>query len=137
MDSPTIAPPLAGKIMGSVADAFVIAEWQDPGGPVGERRLIAPWHLHNRDDEAWYVIEGTLRVQVGEDDVEVHAGAGVFVRRGTPHTYWNPGPERVGYLLVMSSNIFALIQDIHALKDRTPSALREVFKKHDSELVER
>jgi mannose-6-phosphate isomerase-like protein (cupin superfamily) len=77
-----------------------------------------------------------LRVQAGENDMEVRAGAGVFVRSGTPHTYWNTGPERVRYLLIMSSNKFGLIQDIRALKDRTPSALREVFQKHDSELVE-
>ena len=136
MSSPDIAPQLAGQVIGSVNDAFVIAEWRDPGGPPGPPRYIAPLHLHHRDDEAWYVLEGTLRVRVGEQVVEAHAGAAVFVPRGTAHTYWNPGPGPLRYLLVMSSNIFRLIQEIHAMPERTPSTLRAVFAKYDSELLD-
>jgi oxalate decarboxylase/phosphoglucose isomerase-like protein (cupin superfamily) len=130
-----IAPPLSGNILGSINDAFVIAEWRDGGGPPGPPRLIAPLHVHHRDDEAWYVLEGALRVLVGKDEVEAHAGSGVFVPRGTAHTYWNPGPGPVRYLLIMTSNIFRLVQGIHGMQDRTPSALAEVFEKYDSSLL--
>src|SRR5688500_17825077 len=123
MSASIIAPQLFGQVMGSVGDAFVIAEWDDPGGPAGPPRLIAPLHLHHRDDEAWYVLEGTLRVQVGEAVVEARAGSGVFVPRGTPHTYWNPGPGPVRYLLIMTASIFRLIEEIHALPDRSPAAV--------------
>src|SRR6266853_2405372 len=133
MSSPSIAPVLAGRVIGSINDAFVIAEWRDPGGPPGPPRLIAPAHLHRSDEEAWYVLEGTLCVRVGTDVVEASAGSAVFVPRGTPHTYWNPGPGLVRYLLVMTSNIYSLIQDIHAMTERSPEALRAVFEKHDSE----
>ena len=136
MASPIVAPPLAGQVMGSADDAFVTAEWRDGGGPPGPRRLIAPLHLHHGDDEAWYVLEGTLHVQVGDNEVQAAAGSGVFVPRGTPHTYWNPGPGPVRYLLIMTSNIFRLIQEIHAMEDRTPAALRALFGKFDSALVE-
>lgn len=136
MSSPNIAPPLAGQVIGSDNDTFVIAEWRDPGGPPGPPRYIAPLHLHRRDDEAWYVLEGTLRVRVGEQVVEAQAGAAVFVPRGTSHTYWNPGPGPLRYLLVMSSNIFRLIQEIHAMPERTPATLRAVFAKYDSELLD-
>ena len=107
--------------------------------PPGPPRLIAPLHLHRHDDEAWYVLEGTLIVQSGpdrdRDQVEVRAGSGIFVPRGTPHTYWNPGPGPVRYLLVMTSNIYGLIQDIHALSEKTPEHLKSVFARHDSELL--
>jgi mannose-6-phosphate isomerase-like protein (cupin superfamily) len=136
MSSPNIAPQLAGQVIGSVNDAFVIAEWRDPGGPPDPPRYIAPLHLHHRDDEAWYVLEGTLRVRVGVQVVEAQPGAAVFVPRGTAHTYWNPGPGPLRYLLVMSSNIFRLIQEIHAMPERTPSTLRAVFAKYDSELLD-
>jgi uncharacterized cupin superfamily protein len=136
MSSLISAPPLAGNVLGSIGDAFVIAEWRDEGGSAEPPRLIAPRHIHHGDDEAWYVLEGTLRVQVGENEVEARAGSGVFVLRGTPHTYWNPGPGPVRYLLVMTSNIFALIREIHAMADRSPSALQAVFRKYDSELLE-
>jgi len=92
-------------------------------------------HLHRSDDEAWYVLEGVLRVKVGNEDLELRAGSGALVPRGTPHTYWNPGPDRVRYLLIMTSRIYQLIQDIHAMSERTPATLRAVFEKHDSELL--
>lgn len=135
MTSPTTAPLLAGNTLGNSAGSFVIAEWRDAGGRVGQRRLIAPPHIHHHDDEAWYVLEGALVVQMDDQEVEVRAGCGVIVPRGTPHTYWNPGPGSTRYLLVMTANIFQLIQDIHAMKERTPAALEAVFRKHDSELV--
>jgi mannose-6-phosphate isomerase-like protein (cupin superfamily) len=136
MSSPIIAPLLSGRTIGTTDDNFVMAEWRDPGGPLGPPRLIAPLHMHHRDDEAWYVLEGTLRVKVGKDEIEALAGSAVFVPRGTPHTYWNPGPGPVRYLLVMTSNIFRLIQEIHAITERTPSTLRAVFAKYDSELLD-
>lgn len=135
MDTPAIAPPLAGQVLGSADSSFVVAEWQDAGAPPGPPRYIAPRHVHHSDDEAWYVLEGVLRVQVGDREVQAQAGAAVLVPRGTPHTYWNPGPGRLRYLLIMTANIYQLIQDIHALKERTPATLREVFQKHDSELL--
>ena len=136
MSSPIVAPALAGNVIGQPNGSFVIAEWRDPGGPPGPPRLIAPPHIHHMDDEAWYVLEGILRVRVGSDEVEAHAGASVFVPRGTPHSYWNPGPGPVRYLLVMTANIYQLIQEIHAMKERTPAALAAVFDKHDSRLLD-
>ena len=132
---PLNAPPLAGNTLGTGGDSFVIAEWRDAGGPPGPPRFIAPLHLHRNDDEAWYVLEGTLCVRVGDSDVEAKAGSGVFVPRGTPHTYWNPGPGPLRYLLVMSPRIYELIQAIHAMNERTNSALQAVFREYDSELL--
>jgi mannose-6-phosphate isomerase-like protein (cupin superfamily) len=135
MSSRIVAPPLAGHVLSSAGDGFVIAEWQDTGGPAGPPRFIAPLHLHHADDEAWYVLEGSLRVRVGDDEIEARTGSGVFVPRGTPHTYWNPKPERLRYLLVMTANIYRLIQEIHTMTDRSPAALRAVFGRYNSELL--
>ena len=112
-----------------------MAEWKDAGGPPGPPRWIAPLHLHRNDDEAWYVLEGTLCVRVGKDVVEARAGSAVLVPRGTVHTYWNPGSGLLRYLLVMTPNVYSLIQDIHAMTERSHAALKAVFEKHDSELV--
>jgi len=135
MNSPVIAPPLAGRVLGSAADNFVIAEWQDAGAPPGQPRWIAPLHLHRSDDEAWYVLEGRLCVQKGEEEVELRAGSAILVPRGTPHTYRNPAPHLVRYLLVMTPRIHTLIQEIHATQERTPSIMRALFQKFDSELL--
>lgn len=135
----TTAPPLAGSTIGTASSDFVIAEWKEEGrradAPPLPFGLVAPPHVHHRDDEAWYVLEGELCVRRGDEVIEAGAGSAVFVARGTPHTYWNPSPQRARYLLVMTANIYALIQNIHALKERTPETIGRVFQAHDSELV--
>lgn len=130
-----IAPPVAGNGMGIPAGDFVVVEWQDPGGPPGPPRYIAPLHVHHQDDEAWYVLEGTLCVQSGDAIIEAHAGAGVFVPKGTKHTYWNPAAERLRYLLIMTPSIHQLIGEIHQMTDRTPEKMRALFAKYESELL--
>ena len=131
-----VAAPLAGNTLGSIDSSFVVAEWRDGGGSSESPRLIAPWHVHHKDDEAWYVLEGELRVRMGAEEVAVKAGASAFVPRGMAHTYWNPTAEPARYLLIMSPNIYGLIQELHAMKERSRPLLEEVFRRHDSELVE-
>src|SRR3954471_17916635 len=46
-----------------------------------------PLHTHAHEDEAWYVIAGTLRFRLGETLSEAPAGSFVFVPRGTPHCF--------------------------------------------------
>jgi mannose-6-phosphate isomerase-like protein (cupin superfamily) len=139
MSSPKFAAPLAGRTMGSTANSFVVAEWRDGGTPPGSEsgapRWIAPLHLHHHDDEVWYVVEGKLCVKVGEDTVEAEAGAAVMAPRETPHTYWNPGPGPVRYLLIMTPTIWQLIEAIHATEDRSGEGMRKLFREFDSELL--
>ena len=124
MNSPIVVPPLAGSVLGSAANDFVIAEWQDAGGAPGPPRFIAPLHLHRNDDEPWYVLQGILRLKVGDEEVGLRAGSRTLVPRGTLHTYWNPSREPARYLLMMTPNIYPLIQDIHAMTERTPANLK-------------
>jgi Cupin domain len=77
------AAPLTGSVIASPAASIVVAEWIDPGGGGDPPTYIAPLHVHHADDEAWYVIEGALRVRLEDDDVDVPAGGGVLVPRGT------------------------------------------------------
>jgi mannose-6-phosphate isomerase-like protein (cupin superfamily) len=132
-----IAPPLAGRIIGSTESDFLIAEWTaDPAQPGEPPMHIAPLHLHRSDDEAWYVLEGTLVVRSGSEDIEARAGACVLVPRGTPHTYWNPNSVPARYLLIMTPRIYQLIEAIHAMPVRTMESVRAVFARYDSQLLE-
>jgi mannose-6-phosphate isomerase-like protein (cupin superfamily) len=129
------AAQLAAGVIAPPGSNLVLAEWADPGDGADPPRYIAPLHVHHRDDEAWYVLEGTLRFRVGDDTVEASAGGAVVMPRGTVHTYWNPRPEPARYILVTTATIHALIEAIHALEDRSPAALDAVFRAHDSEVL--
>jgi mannose-6-phosphate isomerase-like protein (cupin superfamily) len=103
------AEQLIGGQLGSSEDAFVLAEWTAEVGT----HWIAPLHLHHADDEAWYILEGTLGFRLGETVIDAPTGSAVLARRGTPHTYWNAGAVEARYLLVMTPTIARLIEAIH------------------------
>jgi len=62
----------------------------------------------------------------------VPAGGAALVPRGTPHTYWNPSPEPARYVLVMTEQIAALIDDLHALETRDEASVSATFASHAS-----
>jgi mannose-6-phosphate isomerase-like protein (cupin superfamily) len=46
-----------------------------------------PLHIHHREDEAWYVIDGKMTLYVADDVLEATAGCFVFAPRGIPHNF--------------------------------------------------
>ena len=52
---------------------------------VGERGAHSPRHLHLREDETLYVIEGSLSAWVAGEWVEAPAGTALFLPRGVEH----------------------------------------------------
>ena len=59
-----------------------------------------PPHIHRREDEAFYILEGTFSFLCGEKTSLFEAGSFVFVPKGTLHTFRNAG-EQKGRLLVI------------------------------------
>jgi hypothetical protein len=47
----------------------------------------SPLHIHRREDEWFYVMEGTLTFWVGGEVIEAPAGAFVYGPRDVPHTF--------------------------------------------------
>jgi mannose-6-phosphate isomerase-like protein (cupin superfamily) len=130
-----VAAPLAGRSLGLAESNFNIAEWADRGAPPRPRQLIAPLHVHHGDDEAWYVLAGTLAFQLGDQEIEAPAGTLIFAPRRLAHTYWNPHPEPARYLLIMTPNIRQLIADLHAATDRSREAQETVYHQHNSDVL--
>lgn len=64
---------------------------QPQGGP--------PPHIHRREDEAFYVLQGKFSFLHGDQQTDAEAGSFVYVPKGTLHTFKNIGPEP-GRLLV-------------------------------------
>lgn len=52
-------------------------------------------HVHSREDEASYVVEGVLTVVLGDARFEVPAGGVAWLPRGVPHTFANLTAEPV------------------------------------------
>jgi quercetin dioxygenase-like cupin family protein len=47
----------------------------------------APLHVHHREDEGFWVLEGDVTFEVGDTTIEAHAGDYAFGPRDIPHRY--------------------------------------------------
>jgi mannose-6-phosphate isomerase-like protein (cupin superfamily) len=66
------------------------------------RALAAPLHLHTREDEYSFVLEGRMGALLGEDVVEAGPGDLVFKPRDQWHTFWNAGDEPTRILEIIA-----------------------------------
>src|SRR4051794_14463511 len=59
-----------------------------------------PLHIHRREDESFWILEGRIRFQVGGEELVAQAGSFVFGPRDAPHTFVvEEGPAHVLTLL--------------------------------------
>jgi quercetin dioxygenase-like cupin family protein len=61
--------------------ALGAVEVASPGG------AVPPLHVHHREDEAFYVVEGEYSVFVGDDVIPASPGTWVWGPRDVPHGY--------------------------------------------------
>ena len=109
---------VAGKVFGleegegearwwlGVSLATIKATGRETGGrytlvevlePEGEE---APLHVHHREDEAFWVLEGELTFEVGDQKIEASPGSFLFGPRDLPHRYTvESGPARLLFML--------------------------------------
>ena len=76
--------------------AFFMAEVSVPpgGGP-------RP-HIHQREEETFYLQQGTLTIQVGEKTLQASPGDLVYLPRGIVHCFKNTGNVAAKFLLVVT-----------------------------------
>jgi mannose-6-phosphate isomerase-like protein (cupin superfamily) len=56
-----------------------------------------PPHIHSREDEFFFVLDGTFEIRIGDDVHPVGPGGFAYVRKGTVHNFRNTGetPSRI------------------------------------------
>ena len=52
-----------------------------------------PLHVHATEDELFHVLEGELRLRMGDDERTLPAGEAALAPRGVPHTYRVESPR--------------------------------------------
>lgn len=103
--------------------SFAVHEWRGSGP--------AYLHVHHADDEAWHVLEGTLRFRFGDRQVDAAAGATVFVPAGVPHAYEADATGR--YLIILTPGLRSLIAELHGVPVREHQA---IMLRYQSEVLE-
>ena len=73
---------------------YTLVEVLEPEGMDG------PLHVHHREDEGFWILEGELTFQIGEDTLKAGPGSFVFGPKGVPHSYRvDSGPAKILYIL--------------------------------------
>jgi quercetin dioxygenase-like cupin family protein len=73
--------------------AYVHVDGEESGGAYsfseiwGTHGNMPPLHVHHRDDEAFYVLDGELRLFLGNRQIVRTAGQAALAPRDVPHTY--------------------------------------------------
>jgi mannose-6-phosphate isomerase-like protein (cupin superfamily) len=122
-----VVPPGAGKISppgewkfvaGQGNGAYSMVEIKTDELP---RLPPGPGHIHTREDESWYVIEGELLFDVGDDTIKAGPGTLVYAPRDVPHGYRvTKVPAR--YLMMFTpAGIEPLFAEVAALRKRFPN----------------
>jgi quercetin dioxygenase-like cupin family protein len=94
----TLEPVVVGKDEGEArwwfgGLAVIRATGADTGGQMTIVEMTeppgteAPLHVHHREDEAFFILEGSATLQVGDETFEVSAGDYAFGPRDIPHKY--------------------------------------------------
>jgi mannose-6-phosphate isomerase-like protein (cupin superfamily) len=82
----TIRNPVTGLEITWVTVDPDVLEWDDYHPREGLR--VAP-HVHPEMREHWHVVEGIVRLKIGDEDHEIGAGEGVSAPPGVTHAAWN------------------------------------------------
>lgn len=114
---------------GAIGETLALANWPAEGVATE----VAPLHVHHRDDEAWYVIEGALRFRLADRELIAPAGSTVLVPAGVPHTFGNAGPAPSRYLIIMPTRLQEMISRLHEVD---PAERASVYEQYDSQLLE-
>lgn len=88
-----------------------------------------PRHLHRLEDELFYVLEGEIRVEAGDEVLDAPQGALVFIPRGVPHVFQAVGDAPARLLVIFApAGMERFFEGVAALQDGPPdpAVIREI-----------
>lgn len=90
-----------------------------------------PLHMHRREDEAFYVIDGELAFQVDGQAIAATAGAWITLPKGTWHTFKNVGSTPATMLILVNpaglEQYFAEVGCATEEESLTPTAIAKLI----------
>jgi quercetin dioxygenase-like cupin family protein len=103
-------------------DASVKAARVSTGGNLSliesQTRGGAPWHIHSREDEYFYVLQGAIVVHLEEEHYEAGPGSFVFLPRGIPHAWDVAGESATLLMMTVPAMLEEFLRDFHAAATR-------------------
>jgi mannose-6-phosphate isomerase-like protein (cupin superfamily) len=93
---PTLRMPVEGRTIAVVGDVYrFLATGDDTNGKYAIWEAVVPPgggpppHVHSREEEGFYILEGEVTFRIGEERVVATAGMFANMPVGTPHSFKN------------------------------------------------
>lgn len=93
----------------------------------------APRHVHTREDEFFYVVEGMISVQIGEDRFDAGPRSFVFLPRNIPHAWDVMGAEATVVIITVPAMLEEFLRDLHAAS--SPDARDQTARRYGIEFL--
>lgn len=104
--TPTINTPPRGRTVAVVGDVYrFLATGEDTNGKYAQWEAVVPPgggpppHVHSREEEGFYVLDGEVTFTVGNERFVATAGMFANMPVGTPHNFKNEGDRPVRMLI--------------------------------------
>jgi quercetin dioxygenase-like cupin family protein len=85
-----------------------LASGAETGGAFGLTRVTqpagtaTPVHVHTREAEAFYLLEGTMTYRAGEQTYQLSPGSFIYLPTGVPHAFRVTGEAPVRFLAIVA-----------------------------------
>src|ERR1700675_3498070 len=93
---PTLRTPTEGRTIAVVGDVYrFLAVGDDTNGKYAVWEAVVPPgggpppHVHSREEEGFYILDGEITLSLGEEQLVASAGTFVNVAVGTLHSFKN------------------------------------------------
>ena len=103
----TFSNDAAGRVFSVVGDRYhFLVTGEESGGAFAMMEFLVPPqhgpppHVHHREDEVFYVIEGEFTFTVAGQTIHATSGRTLYGRRNVPHTFKNTG-DKAGRMIVV------------------------------------
>ncbi len=107
--SPTVRSPGEGRTLAVVGDVYrflatgdnthgTYAMWEAIVPPCGG----PPRHVHSREEEGFYIVDGEIALQIGDEHMITTAGMFVNMPIGVPHSFRNESDKPAKLLFVVA-----------------------------------
>ena len=103
---PTLRKHTEGRTIAVVGDVYrFLATGEDTNGKYAMLEAIVPPgggpppHVHSREEEGFYILEGQITFQIGDERIVATAGMFANMPVGTPHSFKNESDKPAKMLI--------------------------------------
>lgn len=127
---PLAGHPLRVLLTGEASRHACVFDWTVPP------RFATGLHVHNVQEETFFVLDGTAEWQVGDRVVTAGPGSWLFLPPGVPHDIRNPGEAPIRLLMTVSppghEHYFEELSELTAGGKPDPAAIGALRARYDT-----